>query len=239
MKKKSASKSAFFNRRVLIGLSITALALCGSHAALLATCTLQTTWSDHVGSWFTAGNWSNGEPDSHTAAQINNGGDAQINSAILTANACSLMLGLNSGDSGTVSVDTGSGGTLNVAQDIVVGSNGTGVLDLGTTGTVTGGSIAVGGSGTLAFNVIPSSTGTITVSGTATLSSGCSAPCSTVKVTMTGTFTPGTKYTLLTATSGLTGTFGTESFSYPSGQGWTPQITYDSKHFYLYLKPNT
>ena len=58
-------------------------------------------------------------------------------------------------------------------------------------------------------------------------------------VTMTGTFTPGTTYTLLTADGGLHNTtFLSVSITYPPVPTYTPTITYDANHVYLYLTPN-
>jgi hypothetical protein len=55
---------------------------------------------------------------------------------------------------------------------------------------------------------------------------------------MTGTFTPGTRFTLLHAAGGLgTTQFSSQSIQYPTGQGFTPKITYDANDVYLCLVP--
>jgi len=71
----------------------------------------------------------------------------------------------------------------------------------------------------------------VSVSGTATLDGRLS-------VTMTGTFTPGTQFTLLHA--GVRNlTFFSVSITYPTGQCFTPVIRYDANNVYLYLQPCT
>ena len=55
---------------------------------------------------------------------------------------------------------------------------------------------------------------------------------------MTGTFTPGTTYTLLHADGGLTNTFSSVSIRYPTNQCFTPVVTYDANNVYLYLQAN-
>ena len=202
-------------------LAAAAFALSTSSAFAQVQCLQNTTWRGSTGNWFTTTNWNNGVPNSSINAQVNNGGTAQITSSLVTANACTLTIG-----PGAVSVDA----LLNVVGSVTVGSSGTGLLALGNSATVSAGSLTVGKSGTLQFDVIPATTGTVNVTGTATLNA-----TSTVKVTMTGTFTPGTQYTLVTATGGVSGTFGTNSITYPHGQGFIPQITYDATHVYLYL----
>jgi hypothetical protein len=59
---------------------------------------------------------------------------------------------------------------------------------------------------------------------------------------MTGTFTPGTQFTLLHADTRINPDFPRfqhESINYPTGQGFTPKITYGTNNVYLYLVPNT
>jgi T5SS/PEP-CTERM-associated repeat protein len=103
--------------------------------------------------------------------------------------------------------------------------------------TITGDIIflSIGNTPTMQCSVIPSNLGSIDagVSGAATLDGK-------VSVTMTGTFTPGTQFTLLHAAGGLGNTrFLTQSINFPTGQNFTPKINYDANHVYLYLQPNT
>lgn len=82
-------------------------------------------------------------------------------------------------------------------------------------------------------NVIPGNLGSIDVdiSGGATLNG-------TVSVTMTGTFTPGTQFTLLHAGGGRINDsrFSHQSLKYPTNQCFIPKITYDTSNVYLYLQ---
>src|SRR5437773_11572716 len=86
---------------------------------------------------------------------------------------------------------------------------------------------------TMQCNVTPANLNSVDaeVTGRATLTGR-------VSVTMTGTFTPGTTYTLLNADVGVFGTFSTESINFPPGQNFTPKIIYDTHHVKLYLQPN-
>ena len=60
-----------------------------------------------------------------------------------------------------------------------------------------------------------------------------------LSVKMTGTFTPGTQFTLLHADGGLNNQkFNSVSISYTSVPTYTPVITYDANNVYLYLRPN-
>lgn len=96
------------------------------------------------------------------------------------------------------------------------------------------GNLTFGGGGTMQCNVTPANLGSVDVevSGTATLDGRLS-------VTMTGSFTPGTRFTLLHASGVRNGTFSTQSINFPPGQNFTPKINYDANHVYLDLEPNT
>lgn len=328
MKKKPASQTAPKPSRknaILLAAAVLAFFVSGAFGAT-------TSWTlQGTGNWFTGENWSNGEPDSTTDAQINNSGTAQISADAPMAEALSLTLGLNAGESGTVEVSPpfgdltvgeaifvgkGGSGKLTITQGTVisatasiasltnelVSSNGvaivdgthhsawaiTGRFDVGgyndtpggvallsvtnggsvsaaslhvySSGTLTGngtvstttsgttvegtlepsGQLTIGGNLTFAgiaptmqCNVVPASADNVNItSGTATLSGRLS-------VTMTGTFTLGTQYTLLTTDLGRIGTFSSYSIKFPPGQNFSPQINYDANHVYLYLASNT
>jgi len=272
MKKKFSSQTAAKLIKNAILLTMAALALCALPGVVLATtCTPQTTWTgaiDH--NWFNSGNWSNGVPDSSTAAVINNGGTAQINTSLPAANACSLTL-----DPGTVSV--GSMGSLQVVTQIDVGGTGatqTGLLTV--TGSVTAASVAVHTSGTLTGNGTLSTTSATTIYGTLapgpgrlTISGGnlifsssegstplmeskvtptsqdnvdvsASAATATLtgklSVSMSGTFTANTTYTLLHAEGGRINTFSSVSITYPC-ECFMPEIQYTAKDVNLVLAP--
>ncbi len=90
---------------------------------------------------------------------------------------------------------------------------------------------------TMQCNVTPANLNSVDaeVTGTATLNGR-------LLVTMTGTFTCGTTYTLLHATEIRPNTtFSSVSINFPTGQNFTPQIIYDytGNHVYLYLACNT
>lgn len=137
MKTKHASQTARSRSwKNAILLTTTALALFTS-SAFGAT----TTWIlDGTGSWF-GENWDNGEPDSTTDAQINNGGTAQITLDAGMAAALSLTLGLNAGNFGAVEVSPAFG-DLDVGEAIFVGKGGTGTLTI-TQGTVNSASASI------------------------------------------------------------------------------------------------
>jgi hypothetical protein len=145
-------------------------------------------------------------PTSSTDAFINNAGEAQILSSGGTAQ--SLTLGLNSGDSGTVSVDGTNGGSLTVPPecddyfpgDISVGYQGTGTLIITNGGTVSSGFGYIG----RLVSLSAASNGSVTVSGansTWTIGNPCGAN-SRLFVSGTGTSAGGTG--LLTVTNGGT-----------------------------------
>jgi T5SS/PEP-CTERM-associated repeat protein len=92
------------------------------------------------------------------------------------------------------------------------------------------GSLTLHSSATTQSNVVPTGADNVQVSAGASLDGRLS-------VTMTGTFTPGTTYTLLHASSGRSGTFRSQSISFPTCQCFTPVITYDANNAYLYLDP--
>jgi T5SS/PEP-CTERM-associated repeat protein len=136
MKTKFTSETSRILIRRAFLLIMTALSLQMS-AAFGAT----TTWTDGIDSWFVSADWSSGKPDSATDAQINNGGTAQIYTDFPMANALSLTLGLNAGDSGAVEVSPGFG-DLDVVEAIFVGKGGVGKLTI-TQGTVNSASASI------------------------------------------------------------------------------------------------
>lgn len=157
---------------------------------------------------------------------------------------------------GTINAGGGTG-LLKVTNSATITA--TSVLVYGS-GTLTGNSTVSTTSGTTVFGTLQPSGGRLTIVGDLTfsgsaplmesnvvpasadnvyVSSGAATLAGRVKVTMTGTFTPGTTYTLLHADNGRFGTFSSVSISYPTGQGFTPIIRYDANNVYLYLEPNT
>lgn len=136
MKTKFTSETSRILIRRAFLLIMTALSLQMS-AAFGAT----TSWTDGIDSWFVSADWSSGKPDSTTDAQINNGGTAQIYTDFPMANALSLTLGLNAGDSGAVEVSPGFG-DLDVVEAIFVGKGGAGKLTI-TQGAVNSASASI------------------------------------------------------------------------------------------------
>lgn len=143
-----------------------------------------TNWIDTTSNWFTDANWNNHVPTTSTDAFIDNAGTAQINNS-QTANAKSLTLASNQGDSGTVSVDGTNNGSLVIPDGctdnytdifpglLSVGYSGTGTLSITNGGTVSSlwGYIAATANSTL-----PTSNGSVTVDGansTWTISTSC------------------------------------------------------------------
>jgi T5SS/PEP-CTERM-associated repeat protein len=158
MKTKFTSQTRRTLPKNAILFAITALALCACWpvVALADDCSNTTKWRGTTGSWFVDGNWDNHVPGSTTAAQINNGGTAQISADAPMAEACSLTLGANPGDSGTVQVSPPHG-DLSIGEAIFVGEGGKGNL------TQTFGTIA-SASGSIAS--ASGSNGSVTVDGT-------------------------------------------------------------------------
>lgn len=178
MKNKSASHSA-----LIVLFTVLAFGVYSSPARAQAS----TNWRVTTGDWFTDANWSNHVPTLLTDAFINDAGKAQINGP--GANAKSLTLGLNQGDSGSVTVDgtNPNDGSLSVPDDctdqfgifpglISVGYSGTGALLITNGGTVASrwGDIAA-----TANTQPPNSNGSVTVSGAGStwiISSSCGNP---------------------------------------------------------------
>jgi hypothetical protein len=96
------------------------------------------------------------------------------------------------------------------------------------------GNLSFGALATMQCNVVPASADNVDVSAVASLNGRLS-------VTMTGTFTPGTQFTLLHAGGGIAPntTFSSISINYPTGQCFTPVIIYGANNVYLYLQPGT
>ncbi len=156
MKAKSTSQTARMVIKKLMVIWISALVLPMS-AVFGAT----TIWVDGADSWFDGTNWSNGEPDLTTDAQINNGGTAQITLNAPQAVARSLTLGLNADDSGTVEVGPPFGG-LTVEEGIFVGYRGKGELTINDGDTVTSATASIA---SLTNQLLPPSYGSATLVG--------------------------------------------------------------------------
>lgn len=113
-----------------------------------------TSWVDGTGDWFNSLNWSAGVPNSGTVAYINNGGTAQLSSN--GGNIGGVLLGLNTADSGTLTIS--GAGNISTDNTTEIGRNGTGVLEITNGGDLTDGRFVMGAES--------GSHGTATVSGT-------------------------------------------------------------------------
>jgi hypothetical protein len=149
------------------------------------------------------------------------GGDGLLtvtNSATVTAtNIHVYPSGTLTGNS-TVTVTTTSGTTVE------------GTLEPSSGRLTIGGNLTFFGTApVMQSNVVPASADNVYVS------SGAATLTGKLKVRMTGTFTPGTTYTLLHCDSPRNGTFSSVSITYPTDQCFTPVITYDANNVYLNL----
>ena len=184
------------------------------------------------------------------ASRQNSSGAATVDGTnsqwTVTANGLFYVGGSINGEGGTGLLTVTNGGTfttsgiVHVYKSGTLTGNGTVSTTSGTTieGTLkpSGGRLTV--SGNLSFagtapvmqcNVVPSSADNVDISGIASLGGRLS-------VTMTGTFTPGTTYTLLHAAAGRGNTFFLSvSITFPPGQGWNPVIIYDANNVKLNL----
>ena len=107
------------------------------------------TWIDTTGNWITGTNWAPaGVPTPADDAVVNNGGTAQVTGP---ASANSLILGLNAGGSGMVTIGGGGLGLLKTTTGLVgspSGSQGTVVVSGALASWTNSGNLVIGGSGT-------------------------------------------------------------------------------------------
>jgi T5SS/PEP-CTERM-associated repeat protein len=156
-----------------------------------------------------------------------------------------LLSVTNSGKVTAAPVHVWKSGTLTGNGTLSVGSTGTGTATVDGTisrssGTLTiTGNLSLTSSAATQYSVTPQdplNQAGVSVSGTVSLDGR-------LLVTMTGTFTPGTQFTLLYAAGGIDPnhpTFSSVSITFPTGQNFTPRVTYpDTNHVYLYLASNT
>ena len=171
-------------------------------------------------------------PDGRKSTWTVSGGGLYVGGDNTTAGGTGLLTVINEARVTAANVHVWKSGTL-TGNGTVTTANGTTTMDgtLAPSWTLTvSGDVGFGTLGTMQCNVTPQNLGSVDVeiSGTATLNGRLS-------VTMTGTFTPSTQFTLLHASGGRIGTFGSQSIAYPTNQCFTPVITYDANHVYLNL----
>jgi subtilase-type serine protease len=149
-----------------------------------------------------------------------NAGTLIVNGTIASSGALSVHSGATVGGIGTLPVTTiNAGGTLSPGNSV---------------GTITiAGNLTFVGAGNYIVEVSPAAADKTNVTGapgTATLAGTLSA------VGLGGSYTVGTKYTVLNATGGVSGTFGSLAISGSFG-ATKPHIEYDANNVYLVLDP--
>ena len=142
---------------------------------------------------------------------------------------------------GTVEANGTITGTTNVTSGGTLAGNGTvGAVTIASGGTLAPGSLATMGTLTIVGPLSFAAGSTYNVRATATQAdrtnvTGTAALNGTVAVQAGGTFMPQTRYTILTASGGVTGTFAnvTSNFAF-----LTPTLSYDANDSYLTLSRN-
>lgn len=161
----------------------------------------------------------------------------------LVAGGIGLLTVTNGGTVSAASVYVFSSGTLTGNGTVsTTSTNGTAVDGaLAPSGQLTisgAGNLTLNSSAAVLSNITPSSQDNVVVS-----ASGGAFLNGRLAVTMTGTFTLGTTYTLLTATPGglHNAFFASVSIKFPTGQNFTPEIVYDyvGNKVNLYIASNT
>jgi autotransporter-associated beta strand protein len=158
--------------------------------------------------------------NTYTGATSVNAGTLFVNGSIASSSALTVNAGGTVGGSGALPKTTINGGTLSPGNSI---------------GTISiSGSLTFVGAGNYIVEVSPSASDKTNVSGapgTAALAGALSA------VGTGGTYTVGTRYTVLNATGGVSGTFGSLAISGSFG-ATKPHVEYDANNVYLVLDPN-
>jgi T5SS/PEP-CTERM-associated repeat protein len=154
------------------------------------------------------------------------GGDAG------SAGGTGLLTVTNGGTVTAASSYVWSSGTLtgNCNINTTSGTTVEGTLEPSSGRLTIGGNLTFFGSAALMqSNVVPASADNVYVSG------GAASLTGRLKVRLTGTFTAGTTYTLLHCDGLRNGTFSTYSINYPTGQCFSPVVSYDAHNVYLTL----
>jgi len=154
--------------------------------------------------------------NTHTGVTAVSAGTLNITGALSNSNTTVANGGTLTGTGSVRNVTVASGGT--------VGPSGTGTL------TVLG-NLTLNNGATYADSITPSTAGLTNVSGAASLNGAAAISAGA------GTYTAGQRYTLVTASGGLSGTFA--SLSTPNLPGYVKgRLGYDANNAYLYLDPN-
>jgi fibronectin-binding autotransporter adhesin len=176
-----------------------------------------------------------GQNQDGTKSQWTVTGELDVAGTINSAGGTGLLSVTNSATLTAASVHVYPSGTLTgnskVTTTTTSGTKIEGTIAPSGNLTIGGNLIFSGTAAAMQSNVVPASANNVSVtSGAATLTGR-------LTVTMTGTFTPGTTYTLLSADNGRSGNFSSISINYPTCQCFTPVIQYDTNHVKLYLQP--
>jgi outer membrane autotransporter protein len=155
--------------------------------------------------------------NTYTGATTVNAGTLLVNGSIATSSCLTVNAGGAVGGSGALPKTTINGGTLSPGNSI---------------GTISiGGSLSFVGAGNYIVEVAPATADRTNVTG----APGTAALAGTlVAVGTGGSYTIGTRYTVLNATGGISGTFGNLAISGNFG-ATRPHIEYDANNVYLVL----
>jgi subtilase-type serine protease len=154
----------------------------------------------------------------YTGATTVNAGTLLVNGSIAASSGVTVNTGATVGGNGALpSTTINSGGSLSPGNSI---------------GTISiAGNLNFVGAGNYIVEVSPAAADRTNANGTATLSGTVQA------IGTGGVYTVGTRYTVLNATGGVTGTFGSLTFS--GNFGITkPRLDYDANNVYIVLDPN-
>gem|GEM_PF-723653 len=158
--------------------------------------------------------------NTYTGPTVVNGGTLSVNGSIVSSSGVTVNTGGTLGGTGALPKTTINGGALSPGNSI---------------GTISvNGSLSFVGPGNYIVEVSPSAADKTNVSGApgnATLAGTLSA------IATGGVYVVGTKYTVLNATGGVSGTFSNLAISGSFGVT-KPHIEYDANNVYLVLDPN-
>jgi len=156
----------------------------------------------------------------YTGATTVNGGTLSVNGSIVSSSGVTVNAGGTLGGTGTLPKTTINGGNLSPGNSI---------------GTISiNGSLSFAGPGNYIVEVSPSAADKTNVTG----APGTAALAGTLSAIATGgVYVVGTKYTVLNATGGVSGTFANLAISGSFGVT-KPHIEYDANNVYLVLDPN-